>query len=62
MNIYQCSCTLHGFYITAVVVADTKEKALNALQWECDDHIDQTAHKIGTALNPAVRVVCEEGL
>lgn len=61
MNIYYCWRDYLGFGLSAVVQAETEERAIEILGWEVDgDTLEITAKKIGIADSDTEHEWCEE--
>ena len=63
MNIYYCWRDYSGYGLSAVVSAETGERAIEILGWEIDeDTTEIKTEKIGVADNAVEKEWCEESL
>lgn len=63
MKIYLLGCDFMGCGLSAVVVADSEERAVELLRWvEDDDRADVTCIAVGESYASVEMVICEEAL
>ena len=63
MNIYYCWRDYSGYGLSAVVQAETEDRAIELLGWEIDeDTLEINVKKIGVADGDTEQEWCEESL